>query len=173
MLWSGLSNLALLSVFLAAQSNDIGMLLRQQAELLGFQFPAALSGEPMKSSLNLSQHFQAADDQSRHDGKGPLRVTMVAEAAAVGPFPEDVDASADSGLSSTVQLSNRVTTEETLGLRAAPILRKNPASGKLEIGNFEPLALSGDSEECVNMGYSMLGDVNSSSRPARHHGRIR
>ncbi|MGH6906645.1 MAG: hypothetical protein ACREDX_02175 [Aestuariivirga sp.] len=59
--------------------------------------------------------------------------------------------------------AEQVTTEQVLGLKIAPILRKNKNTGQLEIGNFKPMSLVGDTDECLNIGYSMLSDTGSSN----------
>lgn len=128
--------------------------VRRQAVALAGGYTTVGDEQPRKDSLRLSHHYRMVESENQQSEKGPLRVTMVAGTAESGP---------EMASGETQQLSSEVTTEETLGLRVAPILRKNPVSGKLEIGNFEPLVLSGDSEQCVNMGYSMLGDAKSSS----------
>ena len=90
-------------------------------------------------------------------------MTVVAETDAAPAQATMAGAGTIDGTEASAALSPPPTMEETRGLRVSPILRKNPVTSMLEIGNFKSLALAGDSQECLDVGYSMLGDVNTST----------
>jgi hypothetical protein len=46
--------------------------------------------------------------------------------------------------------------------RVAPLLRRNPQSGLLEIGNFNSVQLTGTGEDCITTGQSLLTDLGLS-----------
>lgn len=170
--WSGLSNMALLLIFFTAQSNNIPAILRQQAATLGHAWltaessiPASMadSGIPAKVSLNLSAHFRHSTVPDPSSAKGSRPMTVVAETDAAPAQATLAGAGTIDGTEASAALSPPPTMEETRGLRVSPILRKNPVTSMLEIGNFKSLALAGDSQECLDVGYSMLGDVNTST----------
>ena len=47
--------------------------------------------------------------------------------------------------------------------KMAPVLRRNPATGVLEIGNFKPLSFAGTVADCEAIGRSMLEDAGSAA----------
>jgi hypothetical protein len=51
--------------------------------------------------------------------------------------------------------------EGTQAQSVSPVLRMNRKNGKLEIGNFDTVSLEGDSSQCLQMGYTLLGDANA------------
>lgn len=46
-----------------------------------------------------------------------------------------------------------------IGQQVSPILAKDTETGKLGIGNFKPFSVAGSSEECLDIGRTMLHDV--------------
>jgi hypothetical protein len=150
-LWSGLTNLVLLAALFAGQHlqaasafGDVERWLRRE---LGLAAPVAAE-----------QPAAAIDDRSEpaqlSQGKGSLAMTVMTPAdtglpaeAAPAEAPEDF-ASEEGALP-----------EDGDRLRVSPILRKVPASGKLEIGNFASASLIGSADECLNLGRAMLGDA--------------
>lgn len=50
--------------------------------------------------------------------------------------------------------------DDVQGMRVSPLLRTNKETGNLEIGNFKSLSFAGDVAACLDMGTSMLDDVN-------------
>ena len=53
--------------------------------------------------------------------------------------------------------------DDSEALRAAPILRKSPQSGKLEIGNFKSLSIVGSPGECLDFGDALLKDAGATN----------
>ena len=168
-LWSGLSNLMLVGVFLAAINWDrieryvvdfgkvrettvvksfdplaFARLARQDRELgrRGVQ-------SSLKSSMPLTEIDQsnaaamAADDQG--DGS---------DFAYDAPLPASYEGSVDGPETPGAAVA---------GTKISPIVRKDAKTGQLEIGNFKPVTLDGDATECLDMGYAMLGDTGTSN----------
>ncbi len=83
-------------------------------------------------------------------------VTQTGDAAGGDDQPYD-----DAEIESSGSFDVALTTEEVQGLKTPPILVKDRKSRQLVIGSFKPISLIGGSGECLEIGYSMLGDTDS------------
>ena len=52
-------------------------------------------------------------------------------------------------------------TPEAIAGEATPVLRRNPSTGGLEIGNFTPQSFAGSAAECMTLGRSMIEDTGA------------
>jgi hypothetical protein len=53
---------------------------------------------------------------------------------------------------------------EGSGKLADPVLRSDPESGQLTIGNFRSISFAGSAAECLNLGQGMLRDARHSAQ---------
>lgn len=162
-LWSGISNLLFVGIFVASSNwdriaqyaADYGK-LRETTVVKSFD-PLAfarlarqdreLGRKGVQSSLKESMPMTEARQPAVPDDVGS------AEQPYEMPAPASYDGPAD----------GPETPGAASGAKMAPIVRKDPATGQLEIGNFKPVTLDGDAAECLDMGYAMLGDTGTSN----------
>ena len=135
-LWSGLTNLVLLSVFYFAQHLELRT------------FDAAGAKGPMAESSTVGS-------MSRKDDFSAATLTV----AKTEPEPEGVDETATEESTADLALGAGASVDDSEKLRAAPILRKSPQDGKLEIGNFKSLSLVGSPQDCLGFGDALLKDA--------------
>ena len=134
----------------------------------------AAASDPLSAKRPLRSDNEMLASGARPSRKGSLamtrvslsRISVVSETTPVPGSEEDGEISGETAEpvdeAIVTSLDNTTTTEEVQGLKIAPILRKDSRAGQLEIGNFKPMSLAGTVEECLGIGYSMLGDTNSS-----------
>ena len=148
-LWSGLTNLVLLSVFFVAQHINLGL-------LGGPKGPAEKS------------HFivNPANAATTADLLGP-KGDFSAGTITVGKTEPDAEAPDDAATeeesTADLALSAGASVEDSETLRAEPILRRSPQSGKLEIGSFKSLSVVGSPEDCLNFGNALLRDSGAAN----------
>ena len=143
-LWSGLTNLVLLSVFLGAQHFDLPGLRPVRQEQAGAK-PLVINPAAATSNLGMKP-------------KGDFSTsTMIV--AKTEPLADALDEVASEESTADLALTAGASVDDLETLRAAPILRKSPKDGKLEIGNFKSLSLVGAPGECLDFGDAMLRDA--------------
>lgn len=154
LLWSGVFNLLLTTVFM-------GTLIYGEARLAGKS--AAPSGvakamDPVAQARLLRSDFERpANPRSRfaENRKGSLSFTQISAMAAITSGPsEDMPAK----LSGEQEAPARLTRVPG----ASPVLRKSSKTGKLEIANFTTMNFEGSSDECPEFGVSMLEFADTS-----------
>ena len=157
----------------------IGMYRETLRPLLNFLGPqnistAGMTPDPLAAARLLRSDNEMQSSKLQPARKGGLAMTRISlsgisivnnSGIMASGFENDELANADSAPAQTATSTaiNTPATEQVLGLKIAPILRKDKNTGQLEIGNFKPMSLVGDSDECLNIGYSMLGDTGSSN----------
>ena len=147
MLWSGLTNLVLLSVFLGAQQPDPSgdsrsdRLTSEERWNIDPVATTATFGMTPKGDFSMSTMIVSKTD---------FEAGTVDEGAMV-------ESTADLALAAGASVDDSET------LRAEPILRKNPQSGKLEIGNFKSLSMVGSPGECLDFGDALLKDAGATN----------
>ncbi len=187
--WSGVSNLLLLSVFLGGEHLNLTKFLAA-----GSSFGDAdvwiinpTNGEPARGSEPLFSAAPKADfsrstvtvaksEQDFVDMRAD-RETLPEEAikssmVTVAKSEPEIDLRADRNAvpeeankpsTADLVLAGGASIDDSEAVSAKPILRKNPQSGRLEIGNFKSLSLVGTPQDCVEFGNSLLNDAGSSS----------
>ena len=140
------------NISVAAMTPDplaTSQLQRSDNEMSAAKMQTARKGGMTMTRIELSSVTEVNESSSMDDSSASEKV------ANAGPAPPE-NATPDAAISMP-------TTEQVMGLKIAPILGKDVSSGQLKIGNFKPLSLAGNKDECLNVGYSMLGDTGSSN----------
>ncbi len=147
-LWSGLTNLVLLSIFLAAQHIDLRM------------FGAAHPKQPTEAGRAIRN---PANGASTVDGIPPKNdfstSTMVVAKTETDAEAETVDEATTEESTADLALAAGASVDDSEALRATPILRKSAQGGKLEIGSFKSLSLVGSPEDCLSFGDALIRDA--------------
>ena len=144
-LWSGLTNLVLLSVFLGAQHFDLPGLGPVRPQPSAGEKRMVINSAAVTSNLGMAP-------------KGDFSTsTMIV--AKTEPDAETLDEVATEESTADLALTAGASVDDSETLRAAPILRKSPQDGKLEIGNFKSLSMVGSPGECLDFGDAMLRDA--------------
>jgi hypothetical protein len=145
--WSGLSNLVIAAVL--AWSLDYRPFVEiveafasqgkvaNRADLPGFVFVTVAPGER----------------------KMALPVTVIARADA-GPAEAVAE---EFALTDAGNEAVSFAAAEDIAAEATPMLRRNPSTGGLEIGNFRPQSFAGSVTECMALGRSMIEDTGAAS----------
>ena len=170
LVWAGISNLALAGFFVAGMNPDA---VRPLIELVERHVATAVVVlDPLAATRPHRTDNELLLSLSQPRRKGPLAMTRASSSrssvvtqtgdAASGDStmdqPDDAAASESAG-----PFDIALTTEEVQGLKAAPILLKDQSSRQLVIGSFKPMSLIGGTTDCLEIGYSMLGDTNSAN----------
>ena len=114
-----------------------------------------------KSDLTVSFAFKNEDPlASLEPRKSSLNLTLVGkleveEETLVEEVVPDEVAEDESGL-----VSEQF--EEVRAMAIEPILKASDREGKVAIGSFKPISVSGNSDSCVALGHSMLTEAKSS-----------
>jgi hypothetical protein len=159
MLLSGLSNIVLVACFVVALSGkDIYRYLRSEfypstTKITHSQDPLAVARLSRTDNEILTRGVQSTLKKPLAMTSIPLR--MLAE-------PGDQYASDDPSVQQA-SYDNGPSALDEQGMRVSPVLRKDPRTGQLTIGNFKSMTMVGNSTECLNLGYSMLGDTGTSN----------
>lgn len=120
------------------------------------------SGDPLALSRLLRTDKHAATGRMQDARKGPMTVTRVVMMSETSPADEDIAVQEEFPDVASGESDSLIAPEEShevVGIRVAPILKQDKATGGLAIGNFKAMTIVGDSEECLNLGYSMLSDA--------------
>ena len=165
-LWSSLSNLVLLGAFFVGWNFD-----EIRASLAGqLSGPVAVNraeAHPLGPAGPERGDNELFTNGPQRQLKGELQLTAIAlqkedtaaAAAAAAAEPEAADAM---GVEDVPEAElTAIETGPEAGQGMSPVLRMDRRIGKLEIGNFETVSLTGDSVQCLEMGYSMLGDAGA------------
>ena len=166
LLWMGLSNLLLVGFLL------IGMDRETLGPLMDFLGPhnistAGMTPDPVAVARLLRSDNEMQSSKLQPARKGGLAMTRISLSGISvvnksGFMASAVENDEMAGANSApVEVS--ASTEQVLGLKIAPILRKDKNTGQLEIGNFKPMSFAGGADECLNIGYAMLNDTGSSN----------
>lgn len=121
---------------------------------------AASNSEPQKSNLAVS-YIRKSDEISAAIQKTSLNLTRV------GKLDDGAGEFEAAGEEQAVYDEAAFTTdkyEEVRAMAIQPILKPPSLSGKLEIGSFKPITVSGSSDSCVDLGHSMLMEAKSSKK---------
>lgn len=163
LLWSGICNLVLTSVFMWTMLQGYTGLAGSPAQS---PLTPAADGthDPLANSrpLRSDQETGVRGPRFSDKRKGPLAFTRIPVAMASALAAERISDISALQAGREPALDEPVAAEEARGLRIGPVLRKNPQSGKLEIGSFSPLTFAGSSDECLELGQSMLEFADSS-----------
>lgn len=168
-LWSGLTNLVLLSIFLGTQRFDVIDYLARHVEIPAYDdivviIPA--DGTSTVSSVMSKRDLATAASISGVPKNDFLTSTTVVAKSELEAGKSDAGevVSTEVVMASTAELalSAGASVDDSEILSAKPILQRNPQSGKLEIGNFKSLTVVGSAGECMNFGRSLLSDAKSS-----------
>ena len=168
--WGGISNLALVGFFVAGMNPDAVRPVIEHVK--GHIASAVLVPDPLSTTRPHRTDNELFLSLSQPRRKGPLAMTRVSSSGSSVVNQTGDAASGDStmdqpddagGIESTGSFDIALTTEEVQGLKTAPILLKDQNSSQLIIGNFKPMSLIGGTNECLEIGYSMLGDTNSAN----------
>ena len=152
--WSGLTNLVLLSVFLASERIDLKSIRDAYSRMV--EDEAWRLGEGSENSIG---HVKARSDFS-------TSTTTVAKSEPDSSTAQERETSSEETVkASTVDLALAAgaSVDDSENLSVKPILAKNPQTGRLEIGNFKSLSLVGSPEDCLDFGRALLSDAMSSS----------
>lgn len=174
MLWSSITNLVLLGVFMAGWNFET---LRSYA--LSKLDPASVAAASLDGSAPVGRP-ELQDNELLTSGpqrqlKGPLQITLVPSTAA----PEAVaDAAPDVASEVDVAASDAGAAEPDQGdgsgditvgpedpaaqLAKSPVLHKGQKTGEVEIGSFNTVSLPGPTSECLDTAYGLLDDAGAS-----------
>jgi hypothetical protein len=147
-LWSGLTNLVLLSVFLGAQRLDLDI----------FGAGSEKPTDVERWSISPAAETSTIGMKSKGDLSTPSMIVAKTE-----PDAEMPDEAAAEESAADLALAAGASVDDSETLRVAPILRKSPQDGKLEIGNFKSLSLVGSPGECLDFGDTLLRDAGVSN----------
>ena len=176
-LWSSVTNLILLGVFLAGWNFEAlrnYTLLRLPASA----FAARTDGVPSVARPELHDNELLTNGPQRQL-KGPLQITLVPSSAAPEASGEAAAASSPEATPIDVAASDAATTQEpdqgdgagditvgpedpTAQLTKSPVLHKGQKIGQVEIGSFNTVSLPGSSAECLDTAYGLLDDAGAS-----------
>ena len=162
--WSGMTNAVLAGLFVSTanwgriESYVSGLLMSRETI-------ATRVHDPLAGSRMHRRNLEQGAGGVQSSAKGSLGFTRIPVSGTYGEVQDGGTtevSTADAESLDPVQDGVR-SAEEVQGMKVTPILRKDRKTGQLEIGNFKPATLSGDAAECLDMGYSMLGDADVSS----------
>jgi hypothetical protein len=150
--WSGLTNLVLLSVFLASERFELRSIRNAYSKMVDDK--AWRMGERSENSIGPVKTM----------GDFSTSTTTVAKSEPDSSTAERETSSEEAMKASTVDLALAAgaSVGDSEDLSVKPILAKNPQTGKLEIGNFKSLSLVGSPEDCLDFGRALLSDAMSS-----------
>jgi hypothetical protein len=157
---SAVVNLGLLITYEAAQrGNLIGKYLPDSFFSSETAISAALPTEEMV--------IPAKGDLSAElpPPKGELQLTIAVQSSSTEVAEEKINSQEQTGAPATEmetaadQTLSSLTSTENQAI--APILLKDPQTGKLLIGQFKSMTMDGDSDECLGMANSMLEDIGA------------
>lgn len=161
-IWAGISNVLLVGLIYSGMNREAISPLLKLLEPRSVSAAVAVA-DPLASARSQRTDNEMLLSTAQPARKGALAMTRISlsgmsvvgeQASGVSEPPEDT---------ADVAVDAIPSTEEVQGLKMAPVLRKDMATGRLEIGNFQPMSFAGGTDECLNIGYSMLGDTNSSN----------
>lgn len=160
-LWSSLSNLVLLGAFFVGWNFD-----EIRASLAHHLQADAALAQPKAAKPERGDNELFTTGPQRQL-KGELQLTAVAvqkeERPSAEPVEEpeaaDVMTGEDVVEAGFAAAETGPEAEQAQGM--SPVLRMDRRIGKLEIGNFETVSMTGDSTQCLEMGYTMLGDAGA------------
>jgi hypothetical protein len=171
--WSGLTNLLLLSVFFAAQRFDVVSFLAVGPKIeKADDRSIAKPNDPVfvRAEMGLMVPI------SGKPGGEPQHVAVVPPLTPKGDFsmstmvvaktePESEAETVDEEATSTADLALAAgaSVDDSEALRLKPILLQDPKTHKLEIGNFKSLSVVGSPQDCLDFGYSLLSGANTSN----------
>jgi hypothetical protein len=183
LLWCGLTNLVLVAMFVGSQGSRIHAIVQPpvKADAQPANGSAADAGLAQVSSPKSDLQLSIRTRDTTYDAERTYAMTVIYRNVAESRYaktsePAPAAASTDVAVDATPDtqadgqsgeqyaevspdgevLSGSTTSGTT---PVAPLLRRNPRTGKLEIGNFNTLQLSGTGEDCVATGQSMLDDL--------------
>lgn len=162
--WSALTNLVLLGVFLAGWNfNQIRQSLAPRAE--------ASRAVPAKRAdpLAISRHERADNELLTHGPqrqlKGSLQLTLVPASAAAGEgTAEEMASAADAPAEQDQGDGGDITVgpeDPAAALVRNPVLRRGKARGQVEIGSFTTVSLPGEAGDCLETAYGLLEDAGA------------
>lgn len=150
-LWSSLSNLVLLAAFLIGWNfAEIKASLRHLKPL------EAKAGEAQAASPSDRGDNELFTRGPQRQLKGELQLT------AVSATPE-ARAEEDTAPPETPQDEGQLAEVGPEGVNAqsmSPLLRQG-SGGRLEIGNFSTVSMSGETSQCLDIGYGLLDDASA------------
>jgi hypothetical protein len=173
-LWSSITNLILLGVFMAGLNFDA---IRSYAiERLD---PASAAAARVAGSQPVGR-AELQDNELLTSGpqrqlKGPLQITLVPSTAAPEATPTDATAEAQPVDVATADTASAEpdqgdgSGDMTVGpedaaaqLSKSPVLHKGQKDGEMEIGDFSTVSLPGPISECLDTAYGLLEDAGAS-----------
>ncbi|MEI8177439.1 hypothetical protein [Aestuariivirga sp.] len=176
-LWSSITNLILLGVFLAGWNSD-GIRSYVLQRLGPTYANVTRSDDPPANARPELHDNELLTNGPQRQLKGPLQITLVPSSAAPEvavdtttvppPQSEPVDVAATSdGAQEPDQGdgSGDITVgpeDPAAQLTRSPVLHKGQKSGDVEIGSFNTVSLPGSSAECLDTAYGLLDDAGAS-----------
>lgn len=154
-IWSGITNLVLMSCFVAGWNHSALTPRGAGATRIATASLGPVSFDQLLLRGRVDDEPSARGPQRQL--KGPLQLTMLSPAvepppgpAPAGEWPE-ADVAADG-------------TDAPGGTEGstAPVLRRSLRTGEAEIGSFTTVTMNGGASQCLDMGYSLLGDAGVS-----------
>jgi len=161
-IWVGISNVLLVGLIYLGMNREAILPLLSLFEPHGAASAVAVA-DPLASARLQRTDNEILLSTAQPARKGALAMTRISLSGMSVVSEQASDAAEPPEDASTAAVDAMPSTEEVQGLKMAPVLRKDKATGRLEIGNFKPMSLAGGTDECLNIGYSMLGDTNSSN----------
>lgn len=169
-LWSSITNLILLGVFVAGwHAEEIKAYARQWLPPAVTRYVA--TGEPAPALRPELQDNELLTRGPQRQLKGPLQITLVPSSEPdAPPAPEAVPvavAAADDAVAAEPDQgdgSGDITVgpeDPAAQLSKSPVLRRGQKSGDVEIGNFATVSIPGSSAECLDTAYSLLDDAGA------------
>lgn len=168
-LWSSISNLILLGVFVAGWNSEaIRSYARHWLPAAAASF--AVAAEPVPAMRPELQDNELLTRGPQRQLKGPLQFTLVPSSEPDVPQPDAAPvavAVADDAVAAEPDQgdgSGDITVgpeDPAAQLSKSPVLRRGQKSGDVEIGNFATVSLPGSSAECLDTAYSLLDDAGA------------
>lgn len=122
--------------------------------------PAGDAG-PVKSSLNISYVEKFDPEASEAERKRSLNFTLVSKAAEeIAAGAESDELEQDTAQADDAALESGVH-EEVKAMAIEPVLKSSMKQGRPEIGRFDPVTVSGNSDSCVEVGRMMLEEARA------------
>jgi len=165
-LWSGISNSVLAALFIASANwPDIRHFIDRLGKPPLTTIVRAADPLAMARLSKLDRQQQVQEIQSAAKVALEVRGSVIlANSWPSGPA-NDAQAEGDGDYTSELQPASYETggpeTTEN-GLGTAPIIRRNPSTGKIEIGKFQSMTMEGSTGECLDIAQSLISDAGSS-----------
>jgi len=165
-LWSALTNLALLACFL------VGWNYSEIRQHFSARPAAALAISGKTTDPLAVSRYEREDNELLTRGpqrqlKGPLQLTLVPTEQpqpaqlVTGSLPDGAAIGQDQGDGAGEITTGPEDPANMSRTARAPVLRRSPTTGEVEIGSFTTVSLPGSSSDCLETAYLMLEDAGA------------